>query len=176
MFAGKYSYDVKIVGAYSFGFSTVGYFTKSGGVYTLTAVPTWGSKTMGASVSFTTPGNVDWGFFASNTNFTGTRTCGATTNTTCSDATGGFTAQPFQQHALFINSTGDQFLVGLEDNLLGLWAATAPAPFIQGAAPPIRPTRIRTIRITSSTSCRTSSRAVDARSPRAGIATTEAAP
>jgi hypothetical protein len=125
MFKGTYSYDVKIVGAYSFGSSTVGWFTKSGGVYTLHAVPTWGAKSIGSAVTFST-GGADWGFFASNSNFTGTRTCGATTNTTCSDATGGFTVIPQQQHALFVNAAGDQFLVGLEDNLLGLWSGDNP--------------------------------------------------
>jgi hypothetical protein len=125
MFGGQYSYDVKIVGAYSFGTSTVGWFTVSGGVYTLHAVPTWTAKTIGSAVTFST-GGANWGFFASNANFTGTRTCGATTNTSCSDATGGFTGQPFQQHALFINSAGDQFLVGLEDNILNLWAGDDP--------------------------------------------------
>jgi hypothetical protein len=84
-----------------------------------------GGKSIGTTVTVNTLG-LDWGFFASNTNFTGTRTCGATTNTTCSDATGGFVAQPFQQHALFINAAGDQFLVGLEDNLLGLWSGDNP--------------------------------------------------
>jgi hypothetical protein len=125
MFKGTYSYDVKIVGAYSFGSSTVGWFTKSGGVYTLHAVPTWSAKSIGTAVTVNTLG-LDWGFFASNANFTGTRTCGATTNTSCSDATGGFVAQPFQQHSLFINAAGDQFLVGLEDNLLGLWTGASP--------------------------------------------------
>lgn len=125
MFKGTYSYDVKIVGAYSFGSSTVGWFTKSGGVYTLHAVPTWSAKTMGSAVTFST-GGLDWGFFASNANFTGVRTCGATTNTSCSDATGGFTTIPQQQHALFVNAAGDQFLVGLEDNLLGLWSGDNP--------------------------------------------------
>jgi len=125
MFGGQYSYDVKIVGAYSFGTSTVGWFTVSGGVYTLHAVPAWTNKQIGTAVTFST-GGANWGFFASNSNFTGTRTCGATTNTSCSDATGGFTAQPFQQHALFINAAGDQFLVGLEDNILNLWAGDDP--------------------------------------------------
>jgi hypothetical protein len=137
MFNGKYSYDVKIVGAYSFGTSTVGYFTKSGGTYTLTSVATWTAKSIGAAVSFTTPGNVDWGFFATNDNFTGQRTCGAgTLNTTCSDATGGFLVPPLQQHALFINAAGDQFLVGLEDNLLGLWNGDCPSALHPGCSPP----------------------------------------
>jgi hypothetical protein len=125
MFNGKYSFDVTLRGAYSFGTSTVGWFTVSGGVYTLHAVPQWGGKSIGTTVTVNTTGP-NWGFFASNTNFTGTRTCGATTNNTCSDATGGFTAQPFQQHALFVNAAGTQFLVGLEDNLLGLWAGDNP--------------------------------------------------
>ncbi len=115
----------RLSGAYSFGFSTVGWFTKSGGVYTLHAVPQWGAKNMGVAITVNT-GGLDWGFFASNANFTGTRTCGATINTTCSDATGGFLASPQQQHALFINGAGNQFLVGLEDNLLGLWAGDNP--------------------------------------------------
>jgi hypothetical protein len=135
MFAGKYSYDVKIVGAYSFGTSTVGWFTKSGGVYTLNAVPQWGAKNIGVAITVNT-GGLDWGFFASNANFTGQRTCGGTTDNTCSDATGGFTTQPLQQHALFINSTGDQFLVGLEDNLLGLWNGDCPSALHPGCSPP----------------------------------------
>jgi hypothetical protein len=121
MFKGTYSFDVKIVGAFSFGQSTVGWFTKDAlGVYTLHAVAEWSTKQMGFPVTINTLGQ-DWGFFAQNSNFTGVRNCGATTNTTCSDASGGFGGPPIQQHALFINSTGDQFLVALEDNLLGLW-------------------------------------------------------
>ena len=132
MFKGTYEYDVKLVGAYSFGSSHVGYFTKSGGVYTFTEVPTWSSKTFGATVSFST-GGADWGFFAfqdaPNNNFTDVFTCGGLGKHVCSDATGGFSPsippsaggiQP-QQFALFINSTRDQFLVGFEDNILNLW-------------------------------------------------------
>ena len=125
MFSGAYQYSVTLKGAYSSGSSTVGYFTKSGGVYTMHAVAAWSSKSIGTAVAVNT-GGLDWGFFATNANFTGVRRCGAdplTLNFTCSDATGGAAEGLLaQQFALFTNSTGTQFLVGLEDNRLEpLW-------------------------------------------------------
>jgi len=127
MFSGQYKYDVKLVGAFSAGTSTVGWFTKSGGVYTLHAEPNWSSKTLN-TVTINT-GGADWGFFATNANFTGVRQCGATTNTACSDALGGGAeGTNSQQFALFTNSGGTQFLVGLEDNRLSpLWRNDSPA-------------------------------------------------
>jgi len=141
MFNGQYEYDVKVVGAYSFGFSTIGYFTKVGTTYTFFPQSAWHDKDPGA-ITFTPPANGNWGFFATNDNFTtdpdgnplNTFTCGGNLHYVCSDATGGFSPaipgsaappQP-QQFALFINSTGDQFLVGFEDNILHLWAGDDP--------------------------------------------------
>ena len=119
MFAGAYSYTVTLKASFAGDASEVGWFTKTAaGVYTFNVVPAWSARTINSSLTINTGGQ-NWGFFIRN----GTLTDGGCANptTNCSDAEGGFTSKPFQQFALFENSTGDTFLVGTEDNLLDLF-------------------------------------------------------
>jgi hypothetical protein len=119
MFNGAYSYHVTLLGAFAGLQSEIGYFTRNNlGQYTLIPVPTWGSKTLNTSVTVNT-GGANWGFYIRNAFNPDLQGCNTTT-TACSDATGGFTAQPFQQFALMLNSAQTKYLVGVEDNRLQL--------------------------------------------------------
>jgi hypothetical protein len=124
MFGGSYSYAVTLIGSYAGNSSEVGWFTKSGGVYTFHPITDWGNKTINHSETINT-GGLDWGFYVKNTALDATGNCAP--QTSCSDATGGFSSTPFNQFAMFINSGGTQLLVGLEDNRLSpLWNGPDP--------------------------------------------------
>jgi len=129
MFNGSQSYTVTVVGGFRGGDSEVGWFTIDGfGVYHFNPVPTWSA---GPDVTLTpivvNPGGANWGFYYSNgfNGHTGAG-CGGAPNHWCSDATAGIPADPVtgtpnqNQFALFTNSTGTQFAVGIEDNQLQL--------------------------------------------------------
>ena len=125
-FSAATTYDVTFKGAYSFLPSVVGFYIKTGGVYSFTKVDDWSSKIINASVPITAPAGSTWGFFIAN-KLAGTAgiessSCGTlsdggsgTLNVACSDATGGFVTNPFQQFALLGNATGTSYLVGAED-------------------------------------------------------------
>ena len=139
-FSAVTTYDVTFKGAYSGNLSVVGYYIKRGpGAYTFTRVPSWSAKTLvpGLTVAITAPFGSTWGFFIANrsdpvsdqgieSNICGelldvdgngivNGDDGAPLNVACSDATGGFKNDPFQQFALFGNETGTSYLVGAED-------------------------------------------------------------
>ena len=117
MFKGGYEYKITLKGAYHGDPSEVGWFTKSGGVYTLNPIPAWGSSTLDFAVVINSA--ADWGFYVKNAfNSTGGGCVG--TDTYCSDATGGFTALPAQQFALMLDAAKTRYLVGVEDNKLEL--------------------------------------------------------
>ena len=117
MFDGSYSYTVTLRGSYAAGTSEVGWFTKAGGVYTFNPVAGWGSKTIGTTINI--PAGADWGFYIKNSFNPQNNGC-SPNDTDCSDASGGFDTEPFQQFALFLNSAQDKYLVGVEDNKLEL--------------------------------------------------------
>ncbi len=128
MFSGVHGYDLSLIGAVSGRNSEIGIFTRSyqpvgaagGFVYNFTALPGFGSKTIGSTFHIS-PG-MDWGFYIKNLFNPQAGGCGTSLN--CSDATGGFSTLPFQQFALFSKygvkqpTPFGQFLVGAEDNAL----------------------------------------------------------
>ena len=125
-FSAATTYDVTFKAAYSGGMSVVGYYIKTGGAYAFTPVPSWSNKTISnVSMPVSAPAGSTWGFFIANNragtegiemNRCGTLLSGSETlNVACSDATGGFVTNPFQQFALFGNTTGTSYLVGAED-------------------------------------------------------------
>jgi hypothetical protein len=119
MFNGDFSYNVVLKGSYAGRASEeVGWFTKTGGVYTFHAIAGWGLRTVGTSATINT-GGADWGFYIRNTINPDGGGCDPNL-TDCSDAEGGFTAIQFQQFALFLNSGTNTYLVGTEDNELEL--------------------------------------------------------
>ena len=125
MFNGDFQYNVVLQGIFAEANSEIGYFTKSGGVYTFTPVPNWGARILDENVTINT-GGLDWGFYIKNGLIGGG---GCAPQTACSDTEGGFAGSPFQQFALFLNSTTNTYLVGTEDNVLGLWTpGTAVGP------------------------------------------------
>jgi hypothetical protein len=118
MFGGATGYTVTLKGSIAGGVSEVGWFTKSGGVYSFNPVADWSAKVINTSVNINT-GGADWGFYIRNDFNPSVGGCSGA-DTDCSDAEGGFTAMPFQQFALFINAAGSAYLVGAEDNKLEL--------------------------------------------------------
>ena len=114
-FDGGKSYTVTFVGSYAGDKSKVGYFTKDVGGYVFTEIPNWSNRTVGTTVAISTGGKAG-GVFINNTLFDATLACGI--NTACSDATGGFTAAPNQQFAVFATASQKSLLVGAEDNRL----------------------------------------------------------
>jgi hypothetical protein len=120
-FDGTRSHTVTLVGSYAGGQSTVGWFTKSGGVYTFTAVPAWSTRSINTTITIdpSMTGGKDWGFYIKNNSNPSTGGC-APPDTDCSDAEGGFTAAQFQQFALFADAAETKMLVGAEDNRLEL--------------------------------------------------------
>ncbi|MBC7561274.1 MAG: hypothetical protein H7305_00035 [Gemmatimonadaceae bacterium] len=137
-FSAATTYDVTFKAAYSGGMSVVGYYIKTGGAYAFTPVPNWSNKLISnVSMPITAPAGSTWGFFIAN-NRPGTAgiessSCGTlpdggsgTLNVACSDATGGFVTNPFQQFALLGNATGTSYLVGAEDKTVRY--STGPNP------------------------------------------------
>ncbi len=119
MFKGGFEYTVTLKGAYHGENSEVGWFTVSGGVYTLHPIAAWGSSTLDNAVVINSAAN--WGLYIKNAfNPAGGGCVG--TDTHCSDATGGFTALPEQQFALMLNAAQSRYLVGAEDKKLELLA------------------------------------------------------
>lgn len=119
MFRGTYSYRVRLVGSYAANRSEVGWFRKRSTTYTFNPVPTWGSKDVQGAVDVIIPAGDDWGLYISNDFNDSDSGCGTgAPRRYCSDANGGFTAIPSQQHALFTRASGGVFLVGMEDNKL----------------------------------------------------------
>jgi hypothetical protein len=114
VFNGAYSYTVRFLGTYTAAPSEVGYFTKTGTAYVLHPF----TFAVNGTATVNTGGQ-NWGFYIRN-NFNPDQTGCSTTpsGAHCSDATGGYTMVPFQQFALFRNSTGTSYLVGAEDNRL----------------------------------------------------------
>lgn len=116
MFNGDFDYDVTLIATFAGEESEVGWFTKEGGVYTFHPVAAWGDKTIDAAISIST-GGADWGFYISN-GYQNDAGCG--TETSCSDAEGGYTADPEQKFVLMTNGGGTSYLVGVEDQPLEL--------------------------------------------------------
>jgi hypothetical protein len=121
MFSGSYGYNLTLSGALSAGISEIGIFTRTdngqgGWNYNFTAIPTFGAKLVNST--FQIGGGSDWGFYIRNTFNPATGGCGGPLFD-CSDATGGFAGASFQQFALF-GGGGSSYLVGAEDNKLGL--------------------------------------------------------
>ena len=126
-FSSATTYDVTFKAAYSGGMSVVGYYIKTGGAYAFTPVPNWSNKVISnVSVPIFAPAGSTWGFFIANnregtegieSNHCGTlpNGSGVPLNVACSDATGGYVMNPFQQFALLGNATGTSYLVGAED-------------------------------------------------------------
>lgn len=124
MFNGDYQYNVTLVGAYHALNSEVGWFTKSGGVYTFHPVTDWGNSVLGTEITINTGGD-DWGFYIRNSFNTQTSGC-QSPDYDCSDANGGFTEVAFQQFSLMINAAGTAYMVGTEDNRLELSPGAFP--------------------------------------------------
>lgn len=126
MFSGIHGYNLTLLGSLAGLNSEVGIFTRvfegDEWLYTFTAIPSFGAKAIG-STYHVDPG-VDWGFFIGNTFNPASGGC-APPDTDCSDATGGFSGESFQQFVLMrsANAGGSGFyryLVGAEDNRLEL--------------------------------------------------------
>ncbi len=117
MFSGGFSYTVTLLGSYLGTQSQeVGWFTKTAGVYTFHPVAGWANRTINTAITINT-GGANWGFYIKNDFNPTTGGCANPTHD-CSDATGGFSAIPFQQFALFLNPASNTYLVGVEDNKL----------------------------------------------------------
>jgi hypothetical protein len=120
MFSGSFGYDLRLVGSLAGKSSQIGLFTRTpngqgGFTYSFTQISPFGSKAVNST--YHVGAGSDWGFFIRNSFNPQTGGC-FNTNTDCSDATGGFSGSPFQQFALFRGLSGDNFLVGAEDNKL----------------------------------------------------------
>jgi len=130
MFSGATTYTVTVVGGYRGGNSEIGWFTIDAlGTYHFNPVGAW-LDGPGATLTPVTidPQGANWGIYYTNTfsGHTGGGGCGGTVDHYCTDATAGIPANPVagtpnqNQFALFTNSTGTQFVVGVEDNQLQL--------------------------------------------------------
>ena len=125
MFNGDYTYTVTLQGSYTAGAAntTTGYFTKNlDGTYNLFPVASWTSVAGVGTSTVINTGGADWGFYINYTASPDNTGCVSPT-VHCSDATGGFTGAPFQHFALMLNPTTSTYLVGAEDNRLGLFTA-----------------------------------------------------
>lgn len=118
MFNGTYSYNVTLKGAVSTFNSTIGWFTRDITGYHFNPVPAWSAKTINHSIVINT-GGANWGLYITNTFNPDFQGCGVVTSqSACSDALGGFSAQEYQQFAMFMNPAQTSYLVGIEDNEL----------------------------------------------------------
>lgn len=121
MFSGAFSYNITLVGSVAGGMSEIGWFTRDAqGNYIFNPVIPFGTKQINTTINIGL--GQDWGFYIKNDFNPATGGC-KTDDYDCSDATGGYTAMPFQQFALFLNASlnewgGKQYLVGVEDNAL----------------------------------------------------------
>jgi hypothetical protein len=122
------TYTVTLLGSYAGATSIVGWYTKTGSTYTFHPVGDWGNKQIGHSevIDPTATGGNSWGFFIQNSLVNATGACDQGGHRSCSDATGGFATNPFNQFALFQNQAADKYLVGTEDNLLNLIEVDPP--------------------------------------------------
>ena len=117
-FAPGFTYTATLKGTYAGGDSEVGYYTLVGGTYTWVPVREWSLKQVDHSLTINTTGT--WGFYITNSSLSPTGGCNGT-KYYCSAANGGYQSTPYQQFALFANSSETSFLVGSEDNLLELF-------------------------------------------------------
>jgi len=113
-FSGNYEYDLTLIAAYSSGVSEVGYFTDT---YAFHALSAFSSKTLNTTV--TIPAGADWGLYLKHSDpATGTVITdnGCAANTVCSDAAGSFDPANLPQHfAMFKNTAGTSYIIGVED-------------------------------------------------------------
>lgn len=116
MFSGGQAYNLRLVGSLAARSSGFGIFTVVGGVYSFTAIPSFGSKQVNST--FHVAAGSDWGFYIGSTFNSQPDGCGL--HRDCSDATGGYTGAPFQQFVLMraAGPGGFKYLVGAEDNVL----------------------------------------------------------
>lgn len=125
MLNGTYTYTVTLKGSFVALKSEVGWFTRNAdGSIDAHAVQAWSDRSIGSSVQINPAltGGKPWGFYIKNGFNSNSGGCAADTD--CSDATGGFTAIPFQQFALMLDpSNNGRYLVGAEDNRLELLAS-----------------------------------------------------
>lgn len=124
MFSGDFEYNVTLLGSYAGSASEVGWFTKSGGTYVFHPVASWSARTVGSSLTINTSGD-DWGFYIRNSFNSQGNGC-QNPEYDCSDAEGGFTADPHQQFALMLSADGSRYLVGTEDEELQLTPPNFP--------------------------------------------------
>jgi hypothetical protein len=122
MFSGSYIYNLRLTGSLAGGTSQIGIFTRAsdglgGWLYSFTPINTFGAKIVNST--FQAGGGADWGFYIRNGFNPAGGGCGGD-DTDCSDATGGFSGEQFQQFALFRGASTWSYLVGAEDNALGL--------------------------------------------------------
>lgn len=126
MFSGGYDYNLRLAGSLAGLSSQLGIFTRAadglgGFSYSFLNIPQFGSKAVNST--FHVASGSDWGFYIRNSFNLAPGGCGAS-NLDCSDATGGFTGPSFQQFALLRGGVnqwgGPNYLVGAEDNALGL--------------------------------------------------------
>jgi hypothetical protein len=119
MFDGAYRYNLRLVGSMAGKTSEFGIFTKADdGSYVFTAIPSFGAKVINSTWSVLA--GSDWGFYIRNTFNPATGGC-FDDNHDCSDATGGYSASPFQQFVLMRSADSPyRYLVGAEDNRLEL--------------------------------------------------------
>lgn len=119
MFNGTYSYNITLKGSFAGASSTIGYFTRDITGYHYTPLVDFSARIINSTAVINT-GGANWGFYITNSFNTDLAGCDIAnpTQSACSDATGGFSSQLFQQHALFMNTTQTGYLVGIEDNRL----------------------------------------------------------
>lgn len=129
MFNGDFTYTVKLLGSYAGENSRMGYFTKVGGSYQLYPVASWGNRVVNSTMTIDTDG-ADWGFYIANDFNAENGGCTADL-THCSDATGGFTAIPYQHFALMLGNTAGTYMVGVEDNKLETLPRTDGQAFLR---------------------------------------------
>ncbi len=122
MFSGQYVYNLRLLGSFAGRVSEFGVFTIGDLGYEFTPIFAFGGKVIGSS--YQVLNGADWGFYIRNTFNPSTGGCDSP-DFDCSDATGGYTGEPFQQFVL-MRSAGlgpyghYNFLVGAEDNRLEL--------------------------------------------------------
>jgi hypothetical protein len=117
LFDGDRTYTLKVEGSIAGAPSEIGYFYGN----TYVPIDNFGTGTVGSTIVIgpAQTGGADWGLYIKN-DFNAA-TGGCRSDTDCSNAIGG---QP-QQFALFANPDFSKYLVGVEDNTLGLFPNTA---------------------------------------------------
>jgi hypothetical protein len=126
MFSGANTYNLTLLGSLAGLDSEVGIFTRtfdgSAWLYSFTGIASFGARVIGST--YNVGAGLDWGFFIRNSFNPAAGGCDSP-DADCSDATGGFSGEPFQQFVLLRSANPGsngfyRYLVGIEDNRLEL--------------------------------------------------------